>query len=256
MQLTPERARGLLAKTGAILEGHFVGTSGKHLSVYVAKDRGTRLTSVASELCEGIAELFVGDDIDVVVAPAVGGIALSQWTAHHLTRLRPDRAEVLALYSEREEEVLAERGENDKPPLLRIIPWEDLPRELVLTKGQKLVVVKPSLTLKRGFAGDVRGKRVLEVEDILTTGSSAKRTAEAIVQAGGILVGVGVLANGGGVTAADLGVPRLEALMTVNRQIFTEAECADHGLCAKDVLINTEFGHGAEFLARQKKKAT
>ena len=254
MKLTSERARQLLASAGAILEGHFVGTSGKHLSAYIAKDRGTRLTSVASELCAGLAEMFAADNIDCVVSPAVGGVALSQWTAHHLSLLRPDRPEVLALYSEHQEEVIAQPDEDHGRPIVIKLPWQkqdDTTDILRILKGEKLVLVKPSFVLKRGFASDVRGKRTLGIEDILTTGGSAERTARAIEEADGICVGFGVLANGGGVTAEDLRVPRLEALMTVKRQIFTKEECADHGLCKAGVPVNTDFGHGAAFLAEQ-----
>lgn len=244
--MKPERAQELLASAGAVLAGHFVGTSGKHLSVYVAKDRGTRLTSVSSELCLGIAEIFADEDIEAVVAPAVGGIALSQWTAYHLSQLRPGRPEVIALYSEHDDKVIAEGGEGGKN--LGMI--EEINR--VLGPGEKLILRGIRFVLKRGFDIDVRGKRVLEVEDILSTGGSARKTAEAIVAAGGELVALGVLANGGNVTPAACGVKRLEALMTVNRQIFTEEECATSGLCAAGVPINTDFGHGRAFLARQR----
>lgn len=254
MRLRTEKARELLAKSGAIIEGHFVGTSGKHLSVYVAKDRATRKTSITSQLCEGIAERFRGEDIDVVVAPAKGGIALAQWTAYYLTRFYPDRPEVLALYSERQEEFIMEAQFSD---IVIELPEGSYDREneediITLQPKESLIIRKPGFELKRGFGNDVKGKRVLEVEDILTTGGSAKRTKEAIEAAGGIIVGIGVLANGGGITMMDLNVPRLEALITVERQIFTEEECADHGLCAQNVPINTEFGHGKEFLNKNK----
>ncbi|MDP3957449.1 MAG: hypothetical protein Q8Q10_03040 [bacterium] len=251
MKLTPGRTRELLAKSGAIIEGHFVGTNGKHLSVYIAKDRATRLTSVASELCEGIAESFASDDIDRVVAPAVGGIALSQWSAYHITLMRPDRPEVLALYAEQEEELVALSDGADLNIPLPSFDRENDRDGIILTKGQRLVIKKPSFVLKRGFDKDVCGRRVLVAEDTLTTGGSAARTVRAVISVGGIVVGVGVLANGGKVTAASIGVDRLEALMEVDRQMFTEAECADHGLCAQGVPINTDFGHGAAFLARK-----
>ena len=59
--------------------------------------------------------------------------------------------------------------------------------------------------------------------------------------------------NGGNVTTIDIhqSLSRLEALMVVDRQIFTEADCAKHGLCAQGVPVNTEFGHGEAFLAQQ-----
>ncbi|OHA18652.1 MAG: hypothetical protein A2664_00285 [Candidatus Taylorbacteria bacterium RIFCSPHIGHO2_01_FULL_46_22b] len=255
MILSPDRVREILASTGAVIEGHFVGTSGKHLSLYVAKDRATRLTSVSFELCLEIARRFAQEDVDVVVAPAVGAIALSQWTAYHLSQLRPDRPEVLALYSEHLETIEAQCEPGSKPVVIKL-PWhkhDDATDVLRLFPGEKLVVVKTSFVLKRGFAADVKGKRVLAVEDTLTTGLSARGTADAIKAAGGILVGVGALVEGGGVTADDLGVFRLESLLRVKRQIFTREECADHGLCRAGVPINTQFGHGAAFLAEQGK---
>lgn len=246
-----KRILNRLEKTGAIIQGHFVGTNGKHLSLYVAKDRATRLTSVASMLCLGIARMFKEEDIDAVVAPAVGGIALSQWTARHLSRLRPDRPEVVSLYSEHEDVVLCERQKGSAPSLISVsLGFGNTSR--ILREGERVILRRPAFVLNRGFASDVRGKRVLEVEDILTTGGSAARTASAIVDAGGNLVGLGVLVNGGGVTAQDVGVDRLEALVNIERQIFTEEDCADHGLCARGVPLNTDFGHGAEFLARKK----
>lgn len=238
------RARQLLAQAGVVIEGHFVGTSGNHLSVYVAKDRATRLTSVVSELCAGIAEAFATDDVEAVVAPAVGGIALSQWIAHHLSRLRPDRPEVLALYTEHDDQVLEEgKGDGIKVTL----PSGEY---MALPKGAKIILRHPRFVLKRGFDRDVHGLRVLAAEDTLTTGGSAASTVKAIVSAGGIIVGLGALANGGKVTAEMLGVPRLVALVEIERQMYTEAECAEHGLCHRGVLVNTDFGHGAAFLAR------
>ncbi|MFY9462708.1 MAG: hypothetical protein WAP52_00795, partial [Candidatus Sungiibacteriota bacterium] len=244
----PERTKQLLAESGAMEEGHFVGTSGVHFSLYVAKDRATRLTSVASELCAGIAERFVGYDIDVVVAPAIGAIPLSHWTAHHLTRLRPDYPEVLALYTEYEEVVLGERIVGGDSLTVTLSSG----RTFEVAEGEKIILRRPRFMLKRGFAEDVRGRRVLGVEDTLTTGGSARGTARAIIDAGGILIGVAALVNGGGVTAAQIGVSRLEALVSIERQIFTEEECARDGLCAKGVQVNTKYGHGAAFLARKR----
>lgn len=245
------RVKELLAGAGAIIEGHFVGTSGNHLSVYVAKDRATRLTSIASELCQGIAEQFASADVDAVVAPAVGGIALSQWTAHHLTMLRPDRQEVVSLYSEHDDEVLRERKKDDEP--FAIALSLGMENTVEIQEGEKVILRKSGFVLGRGFAKDVHGVNVLEIEDILTTGGSAAETAKAITLSGGNIVGLGVLVNGGSVTPQMCGVGRLVALMDVDRQIFTEKDCAEleHGLCARGVPINTDFGHGKAFLARK-----
>ena len=247
MSMTPDRTRKLLEAQGAILKGHFVGTSGLHLDTYVAKDRATLLSSVASKLCCGIAERFADEDIDAVVSPALGGIALSQWTAHHLTRLRPDRPEVLTLYAEHQEDVIT--ASKYASISLDIIDGRKTV-SVTLEKGDQLIIKHPASVLRRGFAADVNGRRILLVEDILTTGGSARRAAHAVIDVGGNLIAIGVLANGGNVTATDLGVRRLEALMDVNRNSYSEADCADHGLCFKGIPVNTEYGHGKAFLER------
>lgn len=256
--MTPERAGNLLAYVGAIIHGHFVGTNGNHLSVYVAKDRATRFPSITSELCLGLAEMFAEENIEVVASPAVGAIALAQWTAYHLTRLHQDfggqvriypaRIEVLALYCEREEDILY----TYKDPVTSIIR-PGLSNHDTIRRNDELVLRHSGFELKRGFASDAKSKKVLVIEDTLTTGDSAAKTVDAVISAGGIVIGLGVLVNGGNVTAEVCGVKRLESLITIKREIFTEDECKDRGLCRRNVPINTEFGHGKEFLARKNK---
>jgi len=235
----------LLDESKAVMSGHFVGVSGKHLNTYVAKDRGTRLATVASELCRMLALRFADEAIDAVVSPAVGGVALSQWGGYHLTRLaRSAGKNVLSLYCEHEQQVVATYGGDYVFP--------ELDGAVKLQPGETLVVIKPSFVLKRGFAADISGRRVVVFEDVLTTGASAAASVSAVQAAGGIVVGVGVLVNGGSVTADKLGAPRLEALLTVDRKVLTEEECAAKGgMCYDNIPVRTDFGHGAHFLAKQ-----
>jgi orotate phosphoribosyltransferase len=87
------------------------------------------------------------------------------------------------------------------------------------------------------------------VEDVLTTGGSARRVVEATRAIGGKVVGLGVLCNRGGVTPQDVAnVPELFALVNVKMNAWDEAECP---LCAQGVPINTDVGKGREYLARK-----
>ena len=227
--MNQQQAHQLLTDAGAIIHGHFVGTHSKHFGVYVEKNRATRIPRIAFELCRGIAEMFADDAIDVVVGPALGGIALSQWTAYHLSQLMPHHPEVLSTFSERDEEELGEGP-----------------------KG-KIILRRPRFVLKRGFGREVKGKRVLAVEDTLTTGGTALQTIYAILQEGGILVGLGALVNGGNVTPKSLGITypfKLRALLDIERTLYSEEECARYGLCAQGVPIDLEHGHGAAFVTR------
>lgn len=95
----------ILIKVGAILPNdHFVGTSGRHLEAYINKDALFPHTAETSEIGRLFAEKFKDLDIDVVAAPAMGGIILSQWTAHHLSQMKGK--EILGVYAEKKDDDL------------------------------------------------------------------------------------------------------------------------------------------------------
>lgn len=103
----------------------------------------------------------------------------------------------------------------------------------------------------RGYEQFIRGKRVLIVEDILTTGGSVKKVVDLVNNSGGQVVGVGVLANRGGVKPEDIGVDEIDALVTVEMDSWEEEECR---LCIDGVQVNTRVGKGREFLERKATK--
>ena len=88
------RAREILAECGAVVrDSHVVYTSGRHGSAYVNKDAVYPHTDRVAELCVLLADLARPYRPEVVCGPALGGIILSQWTAHHLG--------VLGVYAEK-----------------------------------------------------------------------------------------------------------------------------------------------------------
>src|SRR3989338_6261382 len=88
----------ILKKVGAVItDSHFVYTSGKHGSVYVNKDAVYPHTAETSKIGELFAEKFKDMNIDIVAAPALGGIILSQWVAYHLSKLKGK--EILGVYT-------------------------------------------------------------------------------------------------------------------------------------------------------------
>lgn len=97
---------------------------------------------------------------------------------------------------------------------------------------------------RAGFIDAIKGKRVLIVEDLLTTGGSVEKVAREIEKVGGSVVGISVVCNRGGVTAEQLNVPRLTALAEVN---FTAVEAADCELCAAHAPIVEDMGHGDDY---------
>ncbi len=106
------------------------------------------------------------------------------------------------------------------------------------------------LIIRRGYDQIIAGKRTLAVEDFLTTGGSLRKVVEAARAAGANVVGAIAIGNRGGVTKEAVGNPeRFETLVDVDLEQWPEQEC---DLCKKGIPINTDVGHGKEFLARRK----
>jgi orotate phosphoribosyltransferase len=160
----------ILKNVGAIItDSHFVGTQGLHMPVYINKDALLPHTKYVSEVGKLFAQKFKGQNVEVVIAPAVAGIPFSQWTAYHLSEM--DGRDVLSVFTEK-------TSDNDQ-------------------------------VFKRGYDAIVRGKRVLVVEDTTTQGSSIKKVIKSVKDAGGNVVAATVMVNRDpkAVTAESIGVP-------------------------------------------------
>ena len=86
---------------GALLEGHFLLTSGLHSPQYLQCALVLQYPKYASELCSQLAQDFLGDEIELVISPAIGGIVVGHEVARALG--------VKALFAERQEGKLALR---------------------------------------------------------------------------------------------------------------------------------------------------
>lgn len=89
--------------------------------------------------------------------------------------------------------------------------------------------------VRRDYAEIVAGKNVLMVDDILTTGGSAKKVIEATRACGGNVVGLGALWNSGGISAREMGTPKLVALVNERLETWDENSCL---LCWRNIPIN------------------
>lgn len=208
--LSEEGVLAILDRTGAVLtNGHFVYTSGRHGSAYVNKDAVYPHVDCVDDLCQAIAYTFRNSGIDVVVAPELGGVILQFATAGHL-RVWAGNHNIYGVYAEK----------------------------VAVSAGR-------SFTFNRGYGGFVSGKRVLVVDDVLTTGGSVKAVVRAVREAGGQVVGVAVLCNRGGVTAEQIGVPELFALCNVSMNSWPAENCP---LCKNSVPVNTETDKGRQFV--------
>jgi orotate phosphoribosyltransferase len=116
----------ILKKVGAILPNdHFVGTSGRHIDTYINKDKLFPHTEDTSRIGQLFAEQCKQLDIDVVAAPAMGGIILSQWTAYHLSKMKGK--EIQGVYAEKQDgELQFTRGYDEVVNGKKILVIEDL----------------------------------------------------------------------------------------------------------------------------------
>jgi orotate phosphoribosyltransferase len=66
----------IFKKTGALLEGHFILTSGYHSPHYFQCAKVLQYPEYLTKFSKVIADYFIDDKIDVVISPAIGGIVL------------------------------------------------------------------------------------------------------------------------------------------------------------------------------------
>ena len=134
---------------------HFVYTSGKHGSIYINKDALYPHVQETAVVGEMMAKKCQHLEIDAVAAPALGGIILSQWTAHYLSKIK--KKSIHSVFAEKD-------GEG-------------------------------SFVFVRGYDKFIKNKNVLVLEDLTTTGGSVKRVVEIVKKYGGVVVGVCVMVN-------------------------------------------------------------
>jgi orotate phosphoribosyltransferase len=107
--------------------------------------------------------------------------------------------------------------------------------------------------IKRGYDKLIAGKKILVVEDLTTTGGSIKKIVEAARAAGADVQAVVALFNRGGVTAERIGnPPHFISLVSLELEQWPADKCV---LCERDIPVNTDIGHGREFLARKQNSA-
>ena len=69
---------------GALLEGHFILSSGLHSPMYLQCAIALESTRSAAEFGAALAEQFAGSQIETVVSPAIGGIVIGYEVARQL----------------------------------------------------------------------------------------------------------------------------------------------------------------------------
>jgi len=131
----------LFQQTGALLEGHFQLTSGLHSPRYLQCALVLQHPHHAERIGQALAAFFEADHVDVVVAPAVGGIIVAHEVARALS--------VRALFTERESGRMTLRRGFSLDQSERVLVVED-----VVTTGGS---TRETIDVVRSAGGNVVG---------------------------------------------------------------------------------------------------
>ena len=122
----------LLKQTDALLEGHFLLSSGKHSNRYVQCARILRYPDKAEAILKPVAEKLKEMKIDLLVGPAMGGILV----AYELGR----QLGIEAIFTERVDNIMALRRGFEVSEGMNIVICED-----VVTTGKSSMEVEALL---------------------------------------------------------------------------------------------------------------
>jgi orotate phosphoribosyltransferase len=139
--MTPNDVLAIFKETGALLEGHFLLTSGLHSNQYFQCAKVLQYPRHCETLCRVIAGHFAGSRIDAVIAPAMGGIVVGQEVGRQLG--------VRTMFAERKEGVMQIRRGFEITPGERVLVCEDV----VTTGGSVKEVIQLVLDRKGILAG-------------------------------------------------------------------------------------------------------
>ncbi len=110
----------LLQETGAMLDGHFLLTSGRHSNVYIEKFRILEHPHALDDVCRVMAETVENQNVELVLGAAIGGILIAGGVGRHLG--------VKHIFSERVDGKM------------------ELRRGFSIIKGQRIIIVEDIIT--------------------------------------------------------------------------------------------------------------
>jgi orotate phosphoribosyltransferase len=74
----------IFEKSGALLKGHFLLSSGLHSGLYFEKFQVLQYPEYVEVLCRKLADFFKDDGVEVVVGPTTGGVIIAYEVAKNL----------------------------------------------------------------------------------------------------------------------------------------------------------------------------
>ena len=101
MNLTENEMLDIFNKTQALLNGHFLLTSGRHSNKYFQCSKVLQYPEYNEAICKNISDFFKNYKIDTVICPAIGGIVVGQEVARQLNKK--------FIFAERENDIMTLR---------------------------------------------------------------------------------------------------------------------------------------------------
>jgi len=155
--MTQDEVLEIYRSTGALLTGHFLLSSGLHSDRYLQSALVLQQPDTATRLCAELARHYRDQRIEVVIAPALGGVFVSHETARALG--------IRALFAERVNgELTLRRGFTIRP-------------------GERVLVVEDVITT---------GKSTKETIEVVRRAGGVVVAAAALVDRSGGTANVGV----------------------------------------------------------------
>lgn len=143
--LNQNEAEKIFTDSGALLNGHFILTSGRHSNQYMQCAQVLQYPGYTEDLAKHLADKFRNDGVEVVIGPAMGGIIVAYEVARQLG--------VPALFTERQDGAMTLRRGFTIKPGQKVLVVED-----VVTTGGS---VKEVIEVVREQGGEVVGVGVL-----------------------------------------------------------------------------------------------
>jgi orotate phosphoribosyltransferase len=141
MNLSDKDILEIFKRTGALLSGHFLLTSGRHSNMYFQCAKVLQYPEYTEKICSIIADHFREYEIDTVISPAMGGIIVGQEVARQLNKR--------SIFAEREDKKLTLRRGFTIDPGEKLLVCED-----VVTTGGSVFEV---IDIVKGHGGKVVG---------------------------------------------------------------------------------------------------
>lgn len=179
------RVGQIFDELSVVQDEHRILTHGRHSLKYIEKSKIVMDYSATSEICAMFAEDFKDDDIEVVVGPAFGGIILAYETARQLSQLTGRK--VLNVFAEK--------------------------------------LYPPRLEFRNAFKNLLKNRNVLMIEDVVTTGESILEVKTRVEENEGIVKGLGIICNRGGIDLIQLGIPKTSTLLDLSIPSYSPEEC-------------------------------